>query len=110
VLIRRRGRPSTPRAAVTAPVGESIRSSLDREEIEARLDAIEVQIKDSVSRDELRQALGGILDLERLLSRVTLETANPRDLLALAASLAKIPETRKLLAGLSAARLRSPCG
>ena len=39
------------------------------------------------TREELRRALDGILDLERLLSRVTLETANPRDVLALAASL-----------------------
>ena len=37
----------------------------------------------------------GILDLERLLSRVTLETANPRDLLALAISLAKLPKVRE---------------
>ena len=42
-----------------------------------------------IAREELRRALEGILDLERLLSRVTLETANPRDVLALAASLGK---------------------
>jgi DNA mismatch repair protein MutS len=53
----------------------------------------------------LRRTLDGILDLERLLSRVTLETANPRDVLALAASLARIPKVRKALAGLPAARL-----
>ena len=50
----------------------------------------------------MRRALDGILDLERLLSRVTLETANPRDLLALAASLAKIPSARSALIKLSA--------
>ena len=44
--------------------------------------------KTLIAREELRRALEGILDLERLLSRVTLETANPRDVLALAASLA----------------------
>ena len=42
-------------------------------------------MKDLVAREELRRSMEGILDLERLLSRVTLETANPRDLLALAA-------------------------
>ena len=47
-----------------------------------------MQVKDIVRREELRRSLDGILDLERLLSRVTLETANPRDVLALAASLA----------------------
>ena len=48
----------------------------------------------------------GILDLERLLSRVTLEAANPRDLLALAASLARIPAARAALAELAAPRLQ----
>jgi DNA mismatch repair protein MutS len=97
--------------ATVTPMGKRLlrnwmlRPSLDRNEIEARLDAIAVQMKDSVRRDELRRALAGILDLERLLSRVTLETANPRDLLALAASLAKIPQAREILAGLPASRL-----
>ncbi len=49
----------------------------------------------------------GILDLERLLSRVTLETANPRDLLALAVSLAKLPKVRESLAHFNAERLQS---
>ena len=46
-----------------------------------------------------------MLDLERLLSRVTLETANPRDLLALAASLSRIPAAKAALGRLSSARL-----
>ena len=62
------------------------------------LDAVEAQVKETVAREELRRALDGILDLERLLSRVTLETANPRDVLALAASLRKIPGLRVALA------------
>ena len=49
----------------------------------------------------------GMLDLERLLSRVTLESANPRDLLALAVSFAKLPGIR---AALSAFRSRTPAG
>jgi DNA mismatch repair protein MutS len=71
-----------------------LRPSIDSAEINARLDAVEAQVKKTVYREELRRALDGILDLERLLSRVTLETANPRDVLALAASLAKIPAVR----------------
>jgi DNA mismatch repair protein MutS len=82
-----------------------LRPSLDPSEINGRLDSVEVQVKDTVRREELRRALDGILDLERLLSRVTLETANPRDVLALAASLARIPKVRAVLAGLAAARL-----
>ena len=80
--------------ATVTPMGKRLlrtwmlRPSLDRIEIEGRLDAVEAQVKDTVRREELRRSLEGILDLERLLSRVTLETANPRDVLALAASLA----------------------
>jgi len=74
-----------------------LRPSLDTTEIERRLDAVEALLRDTVGREELRRALDGILDLERLLSRVTLETANPRDVLALAASLARVPGARAVL-------------
>ena len=93
--------------ATVTPMGKRLlrtwmlRPSLDRAEIEGRLDAVEVQVKDTMRREELRRSLDGILDLERLLSRVTLETANPRDVLALAASLARIPKVRTALAELS---------
>jgi DNA mismatch repair protein MutS len=96
--------------ATVTPMGKRLlrtwmlRPSLDRAEIEARLDAVEVQVKDTMRREELRRSLDGILDLERLLSRVTLETANPRDVLALAASLARIPKVRTALAQLSESR------
>ena len=82
-----------------------LRPSIEADEIQARLDAVGAQAKDTLSREELRRTLDGILDLERLLSRVTLETANPRDVLALAASLARVPQVRKALAGFSATRL-----
>jgi DNA mismatch repair protein MutS len=89
--------------ATVTPMGKRLlrswllRPSIDMTEINARLDAVEAQIKETIAREELRRALDGILDLERLLSRVTLETANPRDVLALAASLAKLPAVRKAL-------------
>src|SRR5215469_10735173 len=82
-----------------------LRPSLDRTEIEGRLASVEAGVQDLVAREELRRALDGVLDLERLLSRVTLETANPRDVLALAASLAKIPAVRTSVARLGAPRL-----
>jgi DNA mismatch repair protein MutS len=98
-------------AAVT-PMGKRLlrawllRPSLDLSEINARLDAVEAGVKEIVAREELRRALDGVLDLERLLSRVTLETANPRDVLALAASLGKIPGVRAALGRLESERLR----
>ena len=82
-----------------------LRPAVEREEIEARLGAVAELKEKTVAREELRVALSGILDLERLLSRVTLETANPRDLVALAASLAKVPQARAALRALVAARL-----
>ncbi len=84
-----------------------LRPAADASEIQARLDAVEEQTKQTIAREELRRALEGVLDLERLLSRVTLETANPRDLLALAASLGRIPAVRAALARLSSNRLAS---
>ncbi|HYX70967.1 MAG TPA: DNA mismatch repair protein MutS, partial [Terriglobales bacterium] len=82
-----------------------LRPSIERAEIERRLDAVEAQVKETMAREELRRALGGIFDIERLLSRVTLETANARDLLALAASLGRLPGVRTALARLKAERL-----
>ena len=82
-----------------------LRPSIDRMQIESRLDAVEAMVKDLVAREELRRAMEGILDLERLLSRVTLEAANPRDLLALAASFGKLPAVRAALAQFAAERL-----
>ena len=99
-------------AAVT-PMGKRLlrawllRPSLDLAEINARLDALEAGVKNTIAREELRRALDGVLDLERLLSRVTLETANPRDVLALAASLAKIPAIKTAAGRLAADRLKS---
>jgi DNA mismatch repair protein MutS len=82
-----------------------LRPSIDRKQIENRLDAVEAMVKDLVTREELRRSMEGILDLERLLSRVTLEAANPRDLLALAASFAKLPVVRTTLGRFAAERL-----
>jgi DNA mismatch repair protein MutS len=98
--------------ATVTPMGKRLlrswmlRPSIDLAEINARLEAIEIQVKDTMAREELRRALDGIFDLERLLSRVTLETANPRDVLALAASVAKIPALRVALDRLKSGRVQ----
>ena len=83
-----------------------LRPSISLAAITARQDAVEAGVKDFVAREELRRALGGVLDIERLLSRVTLETANPRDVLALCASLNRTPLIRLALARLKSARLQ----
>jgi len=71
--------------ATSTPMGKRLsrawmlRPSLDGAEIQARLDAVDAWVKDTVAREDLRQPLQEVMDLERLLSRVMLETANPRD-------------------------------
>jgi DNA mismatch repair protein MutS len=98
--------------ATVTPMGKRLlrswmlRPSIEVTGINARLDALEAQVNATVAREELRRALDGILDLERLLSRVTLETANPRDVLALSASLRKIPGLRVALARFATERLK----
>ena len=81
-----------------------LRPSIDAAEIEQRLDAVAAALAALIAREELRRALDGILDIERLLSRIALETANPRDMLALAASLARLPGVRRGLRQLSPQR------
>ena len=87
--------------------GWMLRPAIETAEINARLDAVEELTRESIGREELRRALQGVLDLERLLSRVTLETANPRDLLALAASLGRLPAVRMALGRFTAQRART---
>ncbi len=81
-----------------------LRPSIDVAEINLRLDAVSAARTHLIHREELRRSLDGILDIERLLSRITLETANPRDILALAASLAKLPLVHCALEHFPAAR------
>src|SRR5438874_1463226 len=82
-----------------------LRPSLNRQEIEARLEAVEVLSGDVIAREEFRRVLGKVQDLERLLSKVALETANARDLLALKQSIQHLPLIRKHVAHFPASRL-----
>jgi len=82
-----------------------LRPSIDRSEIEARWEAVGEFVEQTIAREELRRILSQVQDLERLLSKVTLETANARDLLALKASLAHLPLIRKYVCRLESPRL-----
>src|SRR5215472_16458841 len=84
-----------------------LRPSMDRAEIEQRLDALEELLQQTILRAELRKELAWILDLERLLAKVTLGTAGPRDVLALGRSLEKIPALKRCFDTQQAARLRN---
>ncbi len=84
-----------------------LRPSMDRAEIEQRLDATGELLQQTILRAELRKHLADILDLERLLAKVTLGSAGPRDLLALGRSLEKIPTLKRCFDTQHASRLRS---
>ncbi len=83
-----------------------LRPSLDRAEIEGRLDAVGELLQQTILRAELRKQLSGILDIERLLAKITMGVANPRDVLALGRSLEKIPALKAAFETQRAARLR----
>ena len=69
----------------------------DKKKIEARLDAVEEFTGHYIDMEELREYLDSIYDIERLLSRISLSTANARDLLALKLSLQYLPDIKKAL-------------
>jgi DNA mismatch repair protein MutS len=72
-----------------------LRPCLQLEEIEARLDAVQATLQATIARAEIRKLLTNILDLERLLAKLTLGTAGPRELLALGRSLALVPKLKE---------------
>jgi DNA mismatch repair protein MutS len=82
-----------------------LRPQIDRDEIQARLDAVQEFKNHTVLREEIRHNLAGVQDLERLAGRVTLGVASPRDLVGLRQSLTRLPLLRKYLANCASARL-----
>jgi len=80
---------------------------LEKSEMEARLDAIEEFGKNAVARDEIREYLNPIYDLERLMGKISYRTANPRDLIALKNSLQMLPPIRIVLGDFQSAELRA---
>ncbi len=76
-------------------------------EIDARYEAVAEAHGDLLKREEIRRAFGGILDLERLLARISLDSAGPRDVRALAASLARLPGLKVALEAMKAPRWRA---
>src|SRR6201996_6725032 len=81
-----------------------LRPLFDQAEIEARLAAVAELHGSLQPREELRRALSGVLDMERLLGRVSLDSAGPRDVLALGASIARLPLIAASVAPLQAPR------
>ena len=81
-----------------------LRPSSELAEIEARLDAVVETAGDLRRREGLRRSMDGVLDLERLLGRVALDSAGPREVLAVAATLGCLPGLLSSVQKLTAAR------
>ena len=70
---------------------------IDKAAITERLDAVTELNSHAITREELREYLNPIYDLERLITRVTYQTANPRDLIAFKNSIHMLPPIKTLL-------------
>ena len=101
-----RGGPATLIATIDATVtgmgarllrAWTLRPLIERGAIEARLDAVGQLLQQMVVRGEIRKELKGILDLERITSRITLGLAMPREMVALRKSLAQLPVLKNFL-------------
>ena len=72
---------------------------IEKKRIVARQDAIDELGKDMITREEIREYLNAIYDLERLTTRITYQSANPRDLIAFKTSVSMLAPIRNLLDG-----------
>jgi DNA mismatch repair protein MutS len=102
--------------ACCTPVGKRLlratllRPSSALAEIEARLEAVGEATGDLRRREGLRRSMDGVLDLERLLGRVALDSAGPREVMALAGTLGCLPGLLEVVRTLEAERWRELAG
>lgn len=82
---------------------------IDKDEILKRQDAVEELVDAAFSREEIREYLNSVYDLERLITRITYQSANPRDLTAFANSLAMLPSIRYILQDFHSPLLQTIC-
>ena len=79
---------------------------IEKRKITARQDAVEELYNDMITREEIREYLNAVYDLERLVTRISYRTANPRDLIAFKTSLGMIPPVKQLLSQAKSAELK----
>ena len=83
-----------------------VKPLLNKADIDSRLDAVEEFYQGVILRSSIREELKQFHDMERLTSKVTLNTANARDLVSLKSSITLIPALRELLKGCSSSLLK----
>ena len=91
---------------VTAMGGRALRHWLESpllniDEIKKRQNAVDVLYKSNIYRDELKEILKSVYDIERLISKVVGGSVNARELTSLKNSLMKLPQLKKLLEKIS---------
>lgn len=74
-----------------------VRPSLNSEVIMSRVEATEILFKETIAREEIRNILSKMSDIQRIIGRICLGKSRPRDLIALKDSLELIPDIRSLL-------------
>ncbi len=84
-----------------------LRPSINADEIAARHDAVGEAVQSLTARERLRRGLEGVLDLERLLARLALDSAGPRDVVAMGRTLAALPPVQQALRELQQGRWSS---
>lgn len=82
---------------------------IDRKEILMRLDAVEELKEQAISREEIREYLTPVYDLERLVTKIAYGSANPRDLTAFRSSLEMLPPIRYILQEMQSELLKNIC-
>ena len=98
--------------ACATPMGKRLlratllRPAAELGEIEERLDAVGEAVGDLRGREGVRRAMNGLLDMERLLGRVALDSAGPREVMALAGTLGCLPGLREAVGKFKARRWR----
>ena len=98
----------------TAMGARMIRSFLeqpltDKKMINERLDAVQAFTEDLILREELREYLNPVYDLERLMGKINYHSANPRDLIAFANSIRMLPPIKELLLTSKVSAIRNLC-
>ena len=82
---------------------------IDAEKINERLEALEELNQSPMLRDEIREYLNPVYDLERLISRISYQSANPRDLIAFSSSLEMLPYIRQIIKDFKSPLLTKIC-
>lgn len=95
----------------TAMGARLLRNSIEQpliniDEVNTRLDMISEFNDNAISREELREYLGPIYDIERLISKISYKSANPRDLIAFRQSLSMLPHIKYILSSFSESKLK----